>query len=64
MNEEAFAPYNNYMAIRLLIDTCNLRRLASTKEFSSLLQQLVYLVKGKYITLLAPAILKTEWAIM
>ena len=52
------------MAIRLLIDTCNLRRLASTKEFSSLLQQLVYLVKGKYITLLAPAILKTEWAIM
>ncbi len=49
------------MAINLLIDTCNLRRLVSKMEFSTSLLQLEFLVKEKHITLLAPETLKSEW---
>jgi PIN domain len=49
------------MAINLLIDTNILRRLASTTEFSTYLQELEFYVKEKYVVLLAPDVLKTEW---
>ena len=49
------------MPIPLLIDTVILRRLVSKSDFSYELAHLQFLVKGNYITLLAPDILKKEW---
>ena len=45
----------------LLIDTNILRRLISKSAVSYELQQLRFLVKERYVTLMAPDILQKEW---